>query len=180
MAQNKNIVLHYDITDAGDVINTRTGCAVSTQVTKRGYIQVRLQTGKGDSRGRKVFSVHRLVAKAFIPNPNGLPEVNHKNGVKSDNRVNNLEWVSRRENIDHAIQHKLYRSPKAGTGKFNELHDRSRPINQLHKDGSFVRRYPSIHEAGRKGFHPGNICSVLAGRYKTTGGFKWEYADVYK
>ena len=105
MAQNKNIVLHYDITDAGDVINTRTGCAVSMQVTKRGYIQVRLQTGKGDSRGRKVFSVHRLVAKAFIPNPNGLSEVNHKNGIKSDNSVNNLEWVSRRENIDHAIQH---------------------------------------------------------------------------
>ncbi len=178
MSQNKNIVLHFDVTDAGEVINTFTGRAVPLQTTKRGYVQVRLSTGSGDARGRQVFSVHRLVALAFIPNPDGLPEVNHKDGNKSNNHVDNLEWVSRRENIEHAKKHRLFRSPKAGTGKFNELHARSKPVNQLTKTGEFVQRFPSIHEAGRAGFHTGNICSVLAGRYQSTGGYKWEYASV--
>lgn len=165
----------FVITMDGEVYSESGKGPYFQQVGRRGYVQVRLQTGTGDSRGRKVFSVHRLVAEAFIPNPLGLPEVNHKDGVKGNNRHTNLEWCTRAENISHAKANKLFKSPKAMTGRFNEDHPNSIPINQLDLDGNFIQRFPSLHEAGRAGFHKGNICSVLKGRYKTTGGYKWEY-----
>lgn len=180
MSQNKNIVAGYEVSPQGAIIKSNTGKAVYQQMTRRGYHQVRLQTGQGDARGRQVFSVHRLVAEAFLLNPEGLPEVNHKNGDKSDNSVSNLEWVSSAENVAHAVANKLYRSPKTGTGKFNELHSRSRPIAQYTKDGVFIKEYPSLQEAGRQGFHLGNVCSALKGRYKSTGGFLWKYINESK
>lgn len=169
----------YVITSDGEVYSDSGKGPYFQQRTKRGYCQVRLQTGKGDSRGRQVFSVHRLVAEAFLPNPQGLPEVNHDDGVKTNNRYTNLEWCTPKGNTDHAKRTGLYRSPKAMTGKFNEQHPGSLRVKQMTKDGEFVKEFPSIHEAGRAGFHMGNICSVLKGRYKSTGGYKWEYVDVH-
>lgn len=77
-----------------------------TEVGKTGYERLTL------FKGRKVFkkySVHRLVAMHFIPNPENKPQVNHKNGIKTDNRLENLEWVSKSENMIHAIKKGLHK-----------------------------------------------------------------------
>jgi len=70
---------------------------------KKGYLRVHLSTKSIDGKDRTP-RVHRLIAKTFIPNINNLPEINHINGIKDDNRIENLEWVTTTQNIRHAIK----------------------------------------------------------------------------
>lgn len=99
----------YSVTTDGDVFNwnyNRTGIkhSVATEPTHKGYLRVALRkNGK-----RKRHRLHRLVALAFIPNTEGKHEVNHINGIKEKNTVNNLEWATCQENIDHAMQTGLH------------------------------------------------------------------------
>jgi len=72
---------------------------LKTTKNKAGYIKI----GIGDTNNRKTFYIHRLIAELFIPNPLNKPEINHINGNKSDYRIENLEWINHRENIQHAI-----------------------------------------------------------------------------
>ena len=90
----------YDITTDGEIINKHTGRHVKGQKNGKGYLRV--------SIGGKLQFVHRLVAQKYIPNPNNLPQVNHKDGNKLNNCVDNLEWVSNKENRDHAIKNGLH------------------------------------------------------------------------
>lgn len=69
-------------------------------ITKKGYVSVSIHIGKSTKR----VAVHRLVAMTFIPNPKAMKEVNHKNGIKTDNRVENLEWCTRSENVRHSFK----------------------------------------------------------------------------
>ena len=89
---------HYAVNEEGQVINTRTGKIKSTYLNRpNGYLQVQL------SKNGKVkhFFIHRLVATYFIDNPDNKPEVNHKDGNHLNNSVDNLEWATREENINH-------------------------------------------------------------------------------
>lgn len=137
-------------------------CVLKAAIKKNGYLIVSLHKN-GE---HKTPLVHRLVAKAFIPNPNNLPQVNHINEIKTDNRIENLEWVTCKENLEYSGVYK--KSAEA----------RSQPIIQYTKDGKFVAEYESITEAERKnGIHQANISLVCLGKRKSTGGYIWKFKN---
>lgn len=90
----------YDITESGEVINKHTGKCLKGQKNGKGYLRVGI--------GKKLMFIHRLVAEKYVPNPNNLPQVNHKDGNKLNNCVDNLEWVSNLENRKHALKNGLH------------------------------------------------------------------------
>lgn len=90
----------YDITRYGEVINKHSGRHVKPQKNGKGYYRV--------SIGGKLQFIHRLVATKYVPNPNNLPQVNHKDGNKLNNCADNLEWVTNQQNRDHAVEEKLH------------------------------------------------------------------------
>lgn len=120
---------------------------------------------------RHPFIIHRLVASAFLLNPENKQTVNHKNGVKRDNRVENLEWATYAENNIHAIDIGLRITPR---GKTNRL---SIPVIQKDFNGVVIKIHFSICEAElATGVPTGNISAAAKGKLKTAGGFKWQYS----
>ena len=93
----------YSISSEGYIINTKTNKLVIFNIDKRGYMKARLYSHLSKNPdGRKPYRLHRLVAKAFISNFSDDLQVNHKNGNKTDNRVENLEMVNNSQNVYHA------------------------------------------------------------------------------
>lgn len=93
-------IFHYAISDKGEVRNTNTGLTLKNQHTRDGYCALKISNP--DIRFAKTMRVHRLVAMMYLPNPNNWPEVNHKDGNKDNNRVDNLEWCTSSYNQKHA------------------------------------------------------------------------------
>lgn len=111
-------------------------------------------------------SVHRLVAEAFIPNPDNLPEVNHKDENKLNNEISNLEWISRSSNLKYGTR--LERIGKA----------KSKAVKALNDEGVLVGEYESINEAAEAtGLAPINISRCCRGIYKRSGGYIWQYIE---
>lgn len=127
----------------------------------KGYRYIKLRKGNH----YKQFQAHRLVAMAFIPNPEGLPCVNHKDENRQNNMASNLEWCTYKYNINYGscIQ------------KIREK--RSIPVVQMTADGEIVANYKSMHEAASvTGLQISKIFNVCKGKRNHTGGYKWEYA----
>lgn len=125
--------------------------------------------------------VHRLVAKAFIPNPNGYLEINHKDENKDNNNVSNLEWCDRIYNNNYGTHNartsKTRKSaPKYAKQSIRNGRKQSKPVIQLTLDGKTINEYPSVAEAGRQnGFKKCAIANCCCGRQKTSYGFIWRY-----
>jgi hypothetical protein len=132
-------------------------------INNANYARVTLWLNK--KRTRKF--IHRLVAEHFISNPNNLPQVNHIDGNKLNNNVNNLEWVTNSDNIKHAIENKLLIIDKSN------IHEK-RKVTQLDLNGNIIKQYNSITEAERD-TGISHISGVCRGKRKTAGGFKWKY-----
>lgn len=140
---------YYAVNERGEVKRIRDGYRPKYWYDKDGYTSCSLNDGKGH---KIKYRVHRLVAMAFIPNPENKPEVNHLNSIRDDNRVENLEWSTRRENELHA-----YRD-----GRHPELRQKARenllkyavsaisvPVAQYNEKGEMVAQYKSLSQASQ-------------------------------
>lgn len=149
-----------------------------------GYLKVHLF----DNESReKTLKVHRLVAKAFISNPEDKSDVNHKDEIKTNNCVENLEWMTHKENLNYGTRTERARKTmnaidEATRKAIGESIRKalSKPVVQYSKDGELIQIWSSINEAGRQlGISHGNISLVVQGKRKTCGGFVWKYVEEY-
>ena len=135
----------YEINKKGDVrrLTTKQGCQggkiLKHQEASNGYVNICLCSGGKP----KIFRLHRLLAKAFIPNPHNKPQVNHIDGNRKNNALENLEWVTISENMLHAIHvTKTKPAPCSMAGKFGKNHNKSKPFLIEDKSG-IIKEYGS-------------------------------------
>ena len=151
---------NYQVSNFGNIKNIKKNVLMSTYLKKNGYTVVKL------SKEGKAFEckIHRLVATAFIDNPNNLPFVNHKDEIKSNNCSDNLEWCDSIYNNNYGTRSKR-QSEKIKVS-----------VKQYSLNNIFIQEYPSIKEAGENtNNNPDNISNCLSGRTKTSGGYIWKY-----
>lgn len=143
----------------------RSGCIRKLIMEKNGYLRIAL-------KDKKHF-VHRLVAEAFIPNTENKPYIDHINTIRSDNRVENLRWVTIKENNNNPLTLKKHRN--ASLGNKNPRH---RKVLQYDKYGKFIRKWETITEAETTLNLTHKIHFVCQGKGKTCGGYIWKYYNL--
>lgn len=160
----------YSISNLGRIKSfhksKRQGCAseclLKNTLANNGYCQVTLYKGQK----RRKFLVHRLVAECFIPNPNNLPQINHKNENTTDNRADNLEWCD-------AAYNNAY-----GTARLRSIITKSKMVEQYLPSGQFIARYACASIAEYiTGVSRKLIQQCCHGSIKTACGYVWHYAE---
>ena len=154
----------YEVSDQGRVRSLKSGKEriLKPQRNTCGYLKFCLYKN-GE---HKMYLVHRLVAQTFIPNPNNLPEVNHKDEDKTNNKVSNLEFCDKKYNINYGTRNQMV-SMKL-----------SKPVLQYTKSGEFVREWKSIMDVQRNlGYYSQNISQCCTGKRKSANGYIWKFND---
>lgn len=171
----------YEVSNKGNVKTLRKNKIMSQAVgVNNGYCYVGLyKNGKG-----KNVLVHRIVAIAFIDNPMGKKTVNHIDGNKRNNTVENLEWATHSENHKHAFMTGLkvvsdnQRKAASETGKKTCDANRRRKAVVMIKGDDVIKSFESAHEAARYiGGSPSAIVACCKGKYQTSKGYRWKYAS---
>lgn len=147
------------------------GKILKTQLTYKGYVRVTLQ----HDGVKKTLQVHRLVGLAFIPNPQNEPQINHKNGVKTDNTVENLEWCNGQYNITHSWAVLGRKPPKKCGQPKKKVAMINKNTNEVIKIFDCIRD-ASLYICGSEKFRR-NIAKTAKGDYgrKTCCGYKWKF-----
>ena len=152
----------YEVSDLGRIKSLKYGKERILKPRKHtcGYLHVNLYK----DGHKKQLLVHRLVADAFVPNPNNLETINHKDEVKTNNVSSNLEWMSRADNV-------AYSQPQWG----------KRSVQMFDKStGELLKTFPSTMEAERvTGISRSHISKCCKGKYKSTGGYIWKYQSEW-
>ena len=153
---------NYEVNQFGEIRHKKRKKILKPRSNNGGYQYVNFKiNGKNTN-----FAVHRIVANAFIPNPNGYTEVNHKDYNKKNNCVDNLEWVSSSQNKQHSY---LKQENKKSRGK---------AVNQYTKEGIFLKTFDSVSDAAKElGCCVAAISNCCLGRTKTSQGFRWSFVE---
>lgn len=151
----------------GKVWHDKKGVFLSLREHNAGYLSVALsKEGKID-----YFLVHRLVGEAFLERGLDKSEVNHIDENKHNNHVENLEWVTPKENMNHGTRVERCLDKFKETGFVKK-------VVQMDLEGNFIAEYESQIEASRQtGVRQGSISSAVLGKYKTAGGYKWKFKE---
>lgn len=155
----------YYIKEDGTIINKITNKIKKTFISKNGYKRVTLWcNGK-----QQKMSIHRLVALTYLPNPNNLEQVNHKDGNKLNNHLSNLEWCNQSHNTKEAY-------------KLNLIKPKTVKVNQYDENGNFIKQWNSITDVCNiLKLNHANISTVCKGNTnrKTVGGYIWKYVKEF-
>lgn len=167
-----NIFQGYSILPNGVIISGVSGNEIKPYVSKIGYLQIKINlNGKS-----KHFYVHRLIAEEFIPNPNKLKCVNHKDGNKLNNKIDNLEWCTYSQNNQHAYDN--LGKIGAWTGKFSKNNPSSKPVAQYDKQGVLIKQYFCAKDATiETNFTKSGISECANHKTKSHMGFVWKFID---
>ena len=149
----------YGVTSCGKIWSYKYKKFLKPRVNRGGYFQVDLMKN-GE---RKTYSLHRIVAEAYLPNLENLPQVNHKDENKANNCVNNLEWCDCKYNNNY------------GTRNEKVANSHKIPILQFDLNGNFIREWGSASDVGRE--VKSTICKCLKGKYKQAYGSIWKYKE---
>lgn len=158
----------FSISNYGNIRNDKTGIILKTQSNDKGYQVVRVTI----NRIKRTFRIHRLVAEYFLDNPEHKEQVNHIDCNKNNNRADNLEWCTNKENVHHAIKNGLWKSVFDGALKEND--NRKKKIIAKNIETKEEKIFESVADAERY-FNTRHITDVLKGKRSQAKGYHFSY-----